>query len=562
MAESKTKTLVIDTFAGALTMDLIGSLNSGLMPIATNPSGKLPFGTQFKKKGLQFIEAKYALSGSTPTQVIVPMVQCPTFTIGGTTSAGVCGFDVSGNAYIIKVSDLVTPIVDVDSISKYTGLNGQDTLNYGGGLFFDGITGTGGTLLVGTDAAVSPCAGTWYLAGGGSNPFAGIISGNSFSASSGGTWVPNVPRPFCKFLGTMYVGNGSNINSLNSNYTTVAQTNVLNPGLPPDYIIRSMQVSADGRYMVIQASNGIGNLGSNTPLNISGQFQQTIYQTIDTVIAYWNGTDTTISTEQFFKGLNVSAIVVSSTYSIMFGKDLDGVFIFDLNGNELGRIGDIGSAVYPPSPHMVTAVGKFFFFTMQVGSFVNGYMFDASTNTLYPIFSDAPHTHGSVVGGIIVPTLHANANVSSSLTEITRAKLYYFLQDNFSGSATFKSWAVHLQNYGGFVAGSYSTQVEEFGRKIRPIQARVFPLAMSGTQSFTISLYDASLNIVSTSTYIYAPGSDLTLAQGALTNIPFRLAMKAVGGFGVTIAPNGNSLQFPVEKIEIDYLEVDNPQTN
>ena len=576
MPTTKVKTIVLDNFSGELTSELIGTLNSGLQPVSQNPYGKLPFGNPYKIKGLQFIEKPYALSGSAPTQLIVPTVK-GTFLVpnGGNLSPAVVGFDLLGNAYVIQASDPSVPTVDKDSIVKYPGITGSSsfTLTYGGGVFYDGITGTG-TIVLGTDytGGATPLAGAYYI---NNNPFFNIQAGsplNQVTVGSGITLSVDMPRPFCKFLGTLYMADGNNIVAFNSNFTQMvagagANGGWLNPGLPSDYVIRSMQVSNDGRYMIILASNRLTKTSYPYPLNLYEQAQQAIYQPIDSVIAYWNGTDVTFSTEQFFKGLNITAVVVSSTDTIMFAKDLDGVAILDLNGNVLARIEDVGSAMYPPLPHSIDAIGKLFFFMMQVGTSVNIYCFDASTNKLYPIYQDTGHAKGSILGALTVPTLHTAA-IAGGVTwkDITRAKLYYFIEDGgasgLGNTDVFQQYCIHLQNYGGVITGNYATQVEEFGRKIRPVAARVFTLPMTGTTSFTLQLYDAQLNSLISKTYSYAAGTDPTLAQGSMTKVEFGIACKAVGGLGLSIAPANNSLPFFVEKVEIDYLEVDNPASN
>ncbi len=569
MPTSKVKTIVIDNFSGELTSELIGTLNSGLQPVSQNPYGKLPFGNPYKIKGLQFIEKPYALSGTTPTQVIVPTIKS-VFGVGGNPTACVIGFDILGKVYGVEASDLYVPTPDKDTIVRATGINTEDTLNYGGGIFYDGVTGTNGTLMVGSDAITgSPKYGAWYTKDGlpaviaGTANFYNVITGSGVTLA----WVPNIPRPFCKFLGTMYVANGNQIVALNSVYTTVVNSTVLTPSLPPDYIIRSMQVSNDGRYMIILASNGLANIGSYTPLNIYEQAQQNVSQPIDSIIAYWNGTDIALSTEQFFKGVNITAVSISSTDTIMFAKDLDGVGIFDINGNLLIRIEDVGSAMYPPSPHSIDAIGKLFFFMMQVGTSVNIYCFDSSTNKLYPLYQDTGHAKGSILGALTVPTLHTAAIAGGTTwKDVSRAKLYYFIEDGgasgLGNTDVFQQYAIHLQNYGGTIVGNYATQVQEFGHKIRPVAIRAYTLPMTGTTSFTLQLYDAGLNSIASKTYSYAVGTDPTLAQGSMTKVEFGVACKAVGGLACSIAPANNSLPFFIEKVEVDYLEVDNPASN
>ena len=77
-----------------------------------------------------------------------------------------------------------------------------------------------------------------------------------------------------------------------------------------------------------------------------------------------------------------------------------------------------------------------------------------------------------------------------------------------------------------------------------------------------MQLYEAGLNSIASKTYSYAVGTDPTLAQGSMTKVEFGVACKAVGGLACSIAPANNSLPFFIEKVEVDYLEVDNPASN
>jgi len=344
----KIKTVVISNFSGELTPDLIGKLNSGLQPSVSNPSGRLPIGNQFRVQGLQFTEAKYSLTGSTPSATIAPTFKSQ-FGIGGNDYANIVAFDVLGNAYFIEASELTGTITpDKDTITRAGGLNSQDTVAYGGGIFYDGITGSAtGTIILGTDAAATSTAkvGAYYLSGtAGYTVFGNMLNGAYLRPVTGSSstlaWQAGVPRPIVKFGSTAYVANGRNIVALTSNYAgyqpaldTIYNSGVLNPPLPADYVIRSMQISNDGRYLIMVATQNIAiGSGQPAPFGVSS-VQQSVYQPCDSVVCMWNGSDQALTSTQFFTGLNISAVKVSSTATIMFAKDANGVAIMDLSGN-------------------------------------------------------------------------------------------------------------------------------------------------------------------------------------------------------------------------------------
>jgi hypothetical protein len=564
MATQKVQTLVIDNFSGEITADLIGSLNSGLSPIGLKPFGKLPLG-QYKNRGLQFVESAQSIGSFSGTNTI-------TLTMRTTVAPGsplVVGVDTEGILYNITVATTNTnpPVPDGESITKYThgifdGVNGSgtataDVLHYGGGIYYDP---TATVMVIATDT------GCYYST-------SSILTSSNTATfttvqqSGGPKWLPNhngVPRPVCFFLGTLYVADGNNIASLNSTYTSVVNTTVFSPALPPGWIIRDMKVSPDGSYMIILAS--IKPSTGLTDFIVTGG-QQPQFQPFDSVIAYWNGTDLGLTSIQYFKGLNITSVVVSSTDAIMFAKDMEGTGIFDLSGNKLVGIDDVtqNSATaasdfrsYPPLPFSIDALGKKFFFQFQMGFDLYIYMFDLLTRKLYSLYIDAlTEANGSgIPGGLCIASIASDIFVGGTLQLCTKSKLYYFFKDQ--SGPTCRGMYLHLANYGANTAGSYSTQYEEFERKIRPVAIRIFTTPTVTGNSIIIRLVDLLLNNLFNKTYTFASGSDVTKAQGALNKIEFPVATKAVSELALQILPNASS-PFFIQKVEIDYLEDLNP---
>lgn len=539
MAAQKVQTVIIDNFSGELTSELIGKLNSGLTPIGTSPFGKAVFANQFKAKGLKPMEYSYSIGGTAISATMLHTIK------NWVSNPTISGVDSEGGFYNIGVAAVSVPTPDVDSVVKFSNSVG-DTLHYGGGLFYDT---NAQVLVVGTDSGA-------YVSS--SNPLINPTTA-TFSAVTGSWNLSGVPRPICFFLGTLYVGDGNKLVALNSNYTAIGNNSVLNPTLPPGYCIRSLALSQDGRYLIITAS-----LRSTTNDFIVTNGPQPQYQPIDTVVLQWNGSDPTYSSLQVFKGLNIVSVVSSSTDMIMFGKNMDGVAIYDINGNVLATVVDVSDASYPGTPNFamyppllysVDAVGRLFFFMMQLGQQMFIYLFDASSGKLYSLYSAGFSTTGIVVGGLSIASLHANATVSGSLVEATRSKLYFFWGD-LGGPAYHKS-ALHLQNYGGGVQCVYTTQVEEFERKVKPVRIRVYALSVGSGATFLMRLWDASFNnLTGNLTYTYASGTDLTKAQGALTKIEFGLNSRYTNGYMFNLNINGPMF---VERVEIDYVIQENP---
>ncbi len=540
MATQTVKTLTIDNFSGEITPDMIGSLNSGQCPIALTPYGKLPFG-RYKNRGLQFIEGNNLIASNffeAPLHTVKVFINTPSL------APTVFTVDWGGAAYNIQVANTTVPTPDVDTKVQFTN-SIADTLHYGGGMFYDP---NAKVIVVGTDG------GAYYT---NANPM-GNPTTATFTAVSGSWNLIGIPRPVCFFRGTLYVGDGEKLVSLNSSYTAIASNSVLALTVPVGWVIRNLKVSPDGTYLIITAS-------PRTQVNDFriDQGQQPQFQPLDSVVLYWNGSDAGYSSMQYFAGLNIVSLAVSSTDAVMFAKDIDGIGIYDLTGNKLAYIDDVsenGEAnqfqSYPPYPWSIDAIGKKFFFLFQQGNNLYIYMFDLETRKLVSLYQDSSANTGSVVGGLCIASIAANSVISGSWQLTTKSKLYYFFTKITGGTSY--GYYIHLGNYGGNMAGLYPTQFEEFGRKIRPVSIRVFTYPTAAGNSFIVRLQDIQLNNLFNQTYTFAAGGDLTKAQGALTKIEWQVKSKAVDAMSLQILPNA-STPFFVKKVEIDYLDDLNP---
>lgn len=544
-AAQKIKTLVIDNFAGEITPDLIGSLNSGLCPISLNTSGKAPTGNPYQTKGLQFLEGFQSFGGNT---FVDPVLH--TFKYGAIASPSsvapapvIYGVGMEGHFYQILAANPSTPAPDADSVVKFANTIG-DVLHWGGGIFYDAGQNI---VVVGTDSGVY-----WSSSSALSNP-----SSATWTAVTGSGFTGSMPRPMCQFLGTLYVGDSNKLVSLSSNYSAIVSSNVLSPGLPAGYTIRNLEVSADGTYLVITATQQVAIADFEIDLG-----QQAVYSARDSIVLYWNGTDNGYTSLQFFKGMNIVSLKSSASQTVMFAKDSRGFGIFDTSGNRLASIDDLNTinginfTPYPPLLFSVDVMGKMFYFQFQMGTSLDIYQFDSETNKLYSLAQSTIPSNGSVVGGCCIASVHALGVISGSWQEVTRFKLYFFFK-NLTGPA-YSAFYLHLQNYGGTIGGAYTTQYQEFGRKIRPVQLRIYTVPTVTGNSFAVRLFDLALNSLINKTYTFAAGTDSTKAQGAMTKIGFSVACKPVSSVAFSIVPIA-STPFFVEKAEIDYIDIENP---
>lgn len=546
MASKGVQTLVIDNFSGEITPDMIGSLNSGMCPIALTPYGKLPFG-RYKNRGLQFMEAPYMLSGSTPLTASLQLGKIFTdakFPV-------VYGDDILGNFFLVKVSDITVPTADLDTVIYYTGTVGA-TIKYGGGIFYDSNQSI---LVVGQDNGTSSA---------GTSPLAIANVGTTSFVTATTNFTVGRPRPLAFFINNLYVGNDNHLSQMNSNYSSILTLDVINPPIPSGWTIRDMKVSPDGTYLIVVATqeNRLEEFD-----NSAGQQHQ--FGQNNSLVAFWNGTDLAYTSVQYFYGINITALAVSSTGAVVFGKDIEGMGIYDLAANKLIGIDDVSEngetnqfRPYPPMPYGIDSIGNFFFFLMQSGNSLFVYMFNLITRKLYCLqqIPNFGSNNGFVPGGLCIASQAGDAVISGLNNNVTKSKIYYFFKDLSSGTAY--GYALHLANYGGTVAGNYATQYEEFGRKIRPVSVRIFTYPTVTGVSFNVKLLDIKQNTLLNQTYSFAAGSDLTKSQGSLTKIEMPVKTKAVSELALQIAPNSLSSVFFIDKVEIDYLEDLNPSNS
>ncbi len=529
------RTLEISNFKGKMTKDLIGTLDSGFSPFALTTYGIDPFWDSYDTN-ITFIPKLYVLKDIYPNGTITNMI--PSNEGSGTSTIPVVfGVGIDGKAYKITVSNTTSP--DYDYLETFSNALSGNMKRSGRALIsqIDGVN----KIYVGTSVGLEKSSG--------------LTTSATFSTVSATGMSTDVPRPIEQFLGNIYVANDNNI-AETTNGTSFTTLTKLSPSLPNGYTIRDMQVSQDGRYLIIIASQNFsaGYIFDQTLGN------QQISGTMNSVILYWNGVDKTYSSLQFMNGANLSSLLITNTYSIMFGKDDEGVCVYNLDGTKLATLFDIGYALYPPLPGNSFAVGNKVFFQMQIGGFIYIVCYDKSDNSFY--FLNRYGLSGEAIkGGICVPSFH-NQKISGS-TDTTRTKLYFSFGtvDTTGGTIDTVVEYFHLQNYGdSLTQGYYSTQVQKFAKKIALKKIRVYCNPTDSNTKFTLNLIDQTGNVITNGafTYQYASGTDTTKGQGALDIIKFTPKTIPVSSLGIQIQNQGNS-GVNISKIEIDYDELDEP---
>ena len=533
-------TLAISNFKGKIVKSTLGDVNSGSVPSFPASYGYNPIWTPFDSS-LSFLPAPTSIGGTTLTE---PIVKFQTQMLASAGDGYAFGLGMSGGMYSIQATNVAGSPNDVDTITKFTNGLGENSY-FGGGMLFSSISGTQqlyvctDTNLHATSGFIFPASATWST----------ITGGGGLSTA--------MPHPMIEFLGKIYVANGSNVAESTDGATFT--TNVkLSPGLPANYWIRDMQVSSDGRYLVMIASN---DNFTDTYNQNKGNTQ--VWQLPDSIVALWNGTDNGYTSVQFFKGIDLSCIAVTNVTTIILGKDDEGLAMFDLSGNKINIFSDVGiagSATYSPSS--VFVAGNKLFFVTQLGNMgLSLCSYDITSQSLYNLASISSSAE-SVKGAVCMPSVHTNTYLSS---DVTFTKLYYSVSYlPVATQANNKLYRLTLENVFGvtFQAGQYITQVQKFAKKIKIDAVRVYCEPTTANESFVVRLSHGTGLISGSSsfTYTYAAGTDATQGQGSLTLIKFNPEISSTSQLGVRIVNNGTD-NVTIHKIEIDYTEVENPAT-
>ena len=297
------KTKVIDNFKGSMTSYSEGDLNSGFS-FVQNSAGANPFrkpGNLTWSSAAQQIDA----AGS----IITDLIMCGKERV----ESGILyvyAVGSSGRVYKIQVNKPSTNDPNFDTpVLLATITSGSPTFTRGGFIDFYGTTER---IYIGHDKGVTRID----------------FDGTNETAVSG-TWTQNVPRPLKQFLGSLLIGNGSNIAIID---TTATQTFAakLSPGFPTNSQVRDMDVTPDGNYIQIVVTQlALPNILAVTQ-------DTTTIANSDSFIFSWNGTDTGYTSFNTFPTFSLTANTIFGNSQYTFGYDL------------------IGGAVYNPTDKLLT----------------------------------------------------------------------------------------------------------------------------------------------------------------------------------------------------------------
>lgn len=370
------------------------------------------------------------------------------------------------------------------------------------------------------------------------------------------TWSQNVPRPFKQFIGSLFVGNGSNIAEIDETATVVDYTK-LDPGFPTNTQVRDLDVNAEGTYLNIVVSRlALGNILSTSP-DVGSTASSESY------IFNWNGTDTGYTAFTTYPTFSLDANIGFRSYQYMFGSDQYGQAIFE---NSLGKIlsepqnqsilpnavsstGNLVSWVVPYyfEGHLEVLNNIFGSFDWEVGT---GYW------TNFVLAAKAPETDILRVPCQIPVSNFGLGSSSNGYTDgiYGTGKMYFSTLETSSGPTTayrFYKWSpTSIRDTGGVrIQGVYQTQSQFFSKAVQIKQVRVYAEPWVSGNSFKIDLIGSAGTPMTNGSFTFTVGTNLTAGDDFALYNP-KNAPTYVLGLRVTNLGETNHI---INKVEIDY---------
>lgn len=536
------KPLIITNFAGRLTRQNFGDINSGFAKYDSS-WGYNPF---FSPGSLTWMKAAGDLSSIITDGSLILAAQ-------SRVESGVQQtYAISNQGTLWKITGegggatLLTPL----SI-------GTPTFNYGGTLRF-----FGGKIYIGHDKGVTR------------------INFDGSSETQIGTWdsshyVQNTYRPLQDFSGSLYVGNTTDGTSINigqiDSTLTITNYSKLSPplGTVGSNYVRDLDITPDFTYLSISVSNiapenmAAVNDTTNTASGTSEKF-------------YWNGQDAGYTNGVSLPGFGITALNTFGPYEYSMMYDTFGTALYE-EGKKRWTLRNMKS----PFPNGVESTGNFLTWVtpemywnqdtqsgrMMGGLFYYGSLDDEVGAGLWRLNR---WTSSNAAGQIYqAPFNHFTTNryVSTNsgippLTQVDSNGTHLFSYMDYIGSGTTNKFYYFYAappddspvGWVGACAGVYETQTQLFSQKQTVKQVRVYTSPTVASNGFNVDIIGSNGTIVSVTnpmTYTFAAGTDDTKLQGAQTRIDFNPNMAPDYGIGIRITNTGGN-NMSINKIEID----------
>jgi len=547
MPQKDVQTLVINNFTGRLTRFLNGDLNSGFAKFSTS-FGYDPFSkpsnltwnyqpTDIKNLGKSSITS-VGLAGFKTSDPFYTLVD-----------AGGKVYIVSTNQSTINVGVSVTTNALYDNaslIANYSTLTGP--FNYGAGIVPKGT----GEFYWSSDNNILDVEAD--------------LSGSSVLAqftNASSSVTQGIPHPLIEFLGKFYYGNGNNIGEIANNVLVTGSK--LSPGLPSGMRVTDLDVTPEGDYLIITASDSaspqsrdyIGQL-SNGPINYAA----------NSYIFYWNGVDDGVTTYKKLPSFPAQALETFLGNQFTFIQDAFGAALLEGNKKLLTLPNNL-----QPTPNALSPNGTFLTWSCVegTGSVTSGTVRyeDTYTSLYYLGKLDEENPTGLWRMLRIAPTsdqayvspMNQVINNFSQMGDLVVGwgKHYISTEERNSPypdtiTQHFYRWVFSPAANTSPVLGVYETQTQLFSKKIHVNQVRVYTEPTVANNGFQIDLIGSDGSSFYTGNYTFAAGSDVQSLQGSLERINFNPSVDAGYALGVRITNTGTT-NMTIKKIELDISQ-------
>lgn len=523
------ETKIINNFAGGLTRQNDGDLNSGLAKYATT-FGNDPFSNP---GNLTWFETPTRIdSGGTVITDLI-MASRPRLESGITY---VYAIGHTGRLYKIQVNDPTTYNPNYDNAVLLATLSASSpTFKYGASIQFYGATER---IYIGHDIGVTRI------------DFNGA---NETLVGSAGSYTANVPRPSANFQGVTYWGNGTNILAIDSTATVTTYAR-LSPAFPVGTQVRDIDVSPDGNYLQIVVSR-------LPQVDLTSTTQDTSsLSSADSYFILWNGYDTGYTAYTPYNSYSLNSNTSFGPFSYAYGYDLGGAAIYSggqkiislpnsISPNYAG-VFSTGNIVGHASPETSDSYLKGTI--MAYGAYDR----EIQTNLYRWLRMSATNTETDILQmpmcNIVSNLFYGSSAAGYTSNQIGVAKLYFSTLETSSAPTTdykLYQFTTVPTGLGNSIGGVYETQSQLFSKKIVPKEVRFYVDPLVANNSFQIDLIGAGGVVLSGSTKIFTVGTNATAGQDYIWYSPDTAPTYTLG-LRIT---NLGTKNWVMSKAEIDF---------
>lgn len=536
---AKPETIVITNFGGRLTRIINGDLNSGFAKFNTS-WGYDPFS---KPMNLTWFSQPASISALV-TDCVLDMKP----RIEGNTNY-VYAIGQAGKLYKFLTATSGDPVRD-SVVQRTSVVQNSPTFAYGASMEFFGS----GSVL----------SSVIYISS--DNGMNRIRPDGSGETAIGAQFATNSFKKLKVFQGKLLFGNANTFGVLDSTGTLTSSVigtgwgnlySQINPPLPMEVLIKDIDVSPQGDYAMMTANElpyeAITPVSDRLNANSANSF-----------IVKWNGIDTGITAFQSLPSNVTSALQTYLSSNMFFSQNAfggnvnDGVTNFVTLPNNRAPLpnatavnGNFLTWVVPEVNTSLTSVhGAMYYF---------GALDNETPKGLYRVMRyTTPLSSGNVFqmpANLVVNNQFAGIDQLdfSSIISKGYGKHFFSTIDVSTASvrAGFWRFVVNANTLTPPQLGVYETQTQLFSKRQSCPQVRVYCEPTVAGNGFQLDLIDVDGSVLSTHTYNFASGTDITKLQGALERINFNPKGGGFFGLGVRITNTGTT-NMCIKKVELD----------